>query len=151
MKLNNDQKELLDLFVKQEILIGSLYQLFAKRYPDHKEFWTKMAREEQNHSALIKRIIESDAINFSQGELRSDNLISSIEYIESLISDFKKDAGFSINQAVSKALQIEKGLWERKIFQCFDGDSDEVKKIMRKLNVEQELHIQKIHTFACKL
>ena len=38
MDLNGEQKELVELFVQQEFLIGTLYKLYAKRYPEYKDF-----------------------------------------------------------------------------------------------------------------
>jgi hypothetical protein len=151
MKINSDQKELVELFLKQEILIGTLYKLFANRYPEYRVFWTEMAMEEHQHASWIKRLTErdpTDKFNFSQGELRSDHLASSIESIEGIISGFKNNKAFPITQAVSIALHLEKALWEKKVFQFFEGDSDEVRKIMDTLNLEQEIHIKKIDKFA---
>ncbi len=148
MDLNEDQKNILDLFVKQELLIEKLYQLFAERYPAYKDFWNKMAKEEYQHSILIHRITESDSIVFSQGELRSEYLNSSMDFIEKFIGEFKKDKSFPIEQAALKATQLEKGLWERNVFQYFETDSEDVKKIMETLNSEQKFHIKKIDRFA---
>lgn len=151
MDLNSDQKELVELFVKQEFLIGTLYKLFAKRYPDYKEFWTEMAIEEYQHASLIQRITETDStdkFNFSQGELRSSSLTASMKFIENIISEFKNNTDFPITQAVSIALQLEKALWEKKVFEFFEGDSEEVRKIMNSLNLEQGIHIKKIDKFA---
>jgi hypothetical protein len=151
MDLNSDQKELVELFVRQELLIGKLYKLFSFRYPEHKAFWTEMAKEEHLHASWIKRLTErdpTDKFKFSQGELRSSYLVASIETIEGLISGVKNNREFPITQAVSMALHLEKALWEQKVFQCFEGDSDEVRKIMDTLNLEQEIHIKKIDKFA---
>lgn len=151
MKIDGDQKELVELFLKQEFLIGKLYKLFAFRYPEYKDFWTEMALEEHLHASWIKRLTErdpTDKFRFSQGELRSGILASSIESIEGLIRGVKNNKDYPIAQAVSLALHLEKALWEKKVFQCFEGDSDEVRKIMETLNLEQELHIKKIDKFA---
>jgi hypothetical protein len=151
MKINRDQEKLVELFIKQEVLIGSLYKLFAYRYPEYKVFWTKMAKEEHQHATCIRRLIErdpTDKLTFSQGELRSNDLASSIESIEGLISGFNNNKEFTITQAVGIALHLEKALWEKKIFQYFEGDCDEVRKIMDTLNLEQEIHIKKIVLFA---
>jgi hypothetical protein len=151
MDLNSDQKKLVELFVRQEILIGKLYKLFSYRYPEYSVFWTEMAMEERQHASWIKRLSEldtTDKFKFSQGELRSTDLASSIESIEGLISGVKNNREFSITQAVSMALLLEKALWEKKVFQCFEGDSDEVRRIMNTLNLEQEFHIKKINKFA---
>lgn len=151
MDLNSDQKELLELFVKQELLISKLYKLFAIRYAEYKDFWTEMSIEEYQHASLIQRITEYDSINniiFSQGDLRSSALTSSMEFIEGIISEFKGNKDFPITQAVSVALQLEKALWERKVFQCFEGDSDEVRRVMDSLNLEQMIHIKKIDKFS---
>jgi hypothetical protein len=152
MYINSDQKKLVELFVRQEFLIGKLYKLFSFRYPEYKVFWTEMATEEHLHASWIKRLTERDPTNkfkFSQGELRSNDLDSSIKSIEDLIGGVKNNREFSITQAVSVALHLEKALWEKKVFQCFEGDSDEVRKIMDSLNLEQEVHIKKIEKFAC--
>ncbi len=148
MDLTEDQKNIIDLFVKQELLIEKLYQLFAERYPAYKDFWNKMAKEEYQHSVLIHRMIDSEAVIFTQGELRSEYLNSSIEFIDKFIAEFKKDKGYPIEHAALKATQLEKGLWERNVFQHFESDSEDVKKVMETLNSEQKFHIKKIDRFA---
>jgi len=151
MKIDSDQKKLVELFIKQEVLIGSLYKLFANRYPEYKVFWTEMAMEEHQHATCIRRLIErdpSDKLKFTQGELRSNDLVTSIESIEGLISGFNNNKEFTITQAVGIALHLEKALWEKKVFQYFEGDCDEVRKVMDTLNLEQEIHIKKIDVFA---
>jgi hypothetical protein len=154
MNLNSDQKELVDLFVKQEFLIGKLYKLFSFRYPEYKNFWTEMATEEHMHASWIKRITErdpTDKFRFSQGELRSETLTTSIESIETLINGVKSNKSFTITQAVAMAQHLEKALWEKNVFQCFEGDCDDVRRIMNTLNLEQEIHVKKIDKFAWQL
>jgi hypothetical protein len=154
MGLNSEQKELLELFVKQELLIEKLYKRFSERYPDYKRFWTKLAYEEYQHALIIQRLSENLSINsilFSQGNLRTTNLNSSINYIENLIIDFTNNkSDFPIARSATIALQLEKGLWENKIFQCFEGDSEEVRRVLSSLHLEQEVHIRKIQKFALK-
>jgi len=154
MDLNDEQKELVNLFVQQELLIGKLYKVFSYRYPEYKVFWTGMASEEHLHASWIKRLAvrdTTDKFRFSQGELRLNSLAASIASLEGLISGVKKNKEFSITQAVSLSLHLEKALWEKKVFQCFEGDSDEVRKVMDKLDVEQKIHIKKIDLFASQL
>ena len=151
MELNSEQKELVELFVRQEFIIGKLYKLFSFRFPEYTVFWTDMAKEEHLHASWIKRLTERDPTNkfkFSQGELRASSLASSIESIEGLVAGVKNNRKFTITQAVSMALHLEKALWEQKVFQCFDGDSDEVRKILDRLNLEQKIHIRKMEKFA---
>jgi hypothetical protein len=151
MDLNSDQKELVELFVRQEFLIGKLYKLFSFRYPAFKDFWTEMATEEHLHASWLKRFIArdpTDKFKFSQGELRLSGLASSIESIEGLIAGVRNNSEFTITQAVSMALHLEKALWEQKVFQCFEGDSVEVRKILDSLNMEQKRHITKMEKFS---
>ena len=153
MDLDANQKELIELFVKQEVLIGTLYKHFSERYPEYKRFWKGMSVEEFQHADLIQRITETDSLNniiFSQGELRTTSISSSVKYLEDLITEFTENMDFPIARAAIVALQLEKGLWEKKVFQCFEGDSDDVMKIMDSLNGEQKIHISKIHKFASK-
>lgn len=154
MNLDSNQRELLELFVKQELLISKLYTLFSKRYPRYEGFWVEMSNEEHQHAKLVMRIAESDTkneINFLPVELRSNNLSSSVIFIQGIISEFKSNIDYPIAQAVSMALLIEKGLWEKKIFQSFEGDSCEARRILDILNLEQEIHIKKLNRFASQV
>ena len=151
MDLNSEQKKLVELFVRQEVLIGKLYKLFSFRYPEHKEFWTKMSLEEHLHASWIKRLTERDPTHkfrFSQGELRAGYLASSIATIEGLIAGVKNNPECTITQAVAMALHLEKALWEQNVFQCFEGDSDDVRKILDSLQVEQKIHMTKMEKFS---
>ena len=151
MDLNSEQKELVELFVRQEFIIGKLYKLFSFRFPEYNGFWTEMAKEEHLHATWIRRLSERDPtgeFKFSQGELRTNRVASSIESIERLIAGVKNNRDFTITQAVSMALHLEKALWEQKVFQCFEGDSDEVRRILDSLHLEQKLHITKMEKFA---
>lgn len=151
MDLNSDQKELLETFVEQEYLISILYKLFAKLYPEYRDFWTKIAKEELDHASLIKRIshgISCGEILFAQGELRSSMLVSSMKYIKGLINEFRNTRDIPVMQAVNTALTLEKSLWETQVFNYFEGDSDEVRKVMDSLNAEQRIHVTKIEMFA---
>ncbi len=154
MKINSDQKGLVELFLKQEILIGTLYKLFANRYPEHRAYWTELAFEEHQHASWIKRLTErdpTDKFRFSQGELRLNTLAASVESIETLVNGFKNSKDFTIAQAAGLALHLEKALWEKKVFEYFEGDSEEVRKVLDSLNAEQETHIKRMEKFAWQL
>jgi len=148
MDLNSEQKEIVELFLRQEFLIGKLYKLFSFRYPEYKAFWTEMATEEHLHATWIKRLIDTDKFRFSQGELRANYLASSIKNIEELAEEVKNNREFSMTQAVSMALRIERSLYEKEIFQSFEGDSEQVSKMLYSLCVEQQIHIKKMEKFA---
>ena len=148
MDLNSEQKEIVELFLRQEFLIGKLYKLFSFRYPEYKAFWTEMATEEHLHATWIKRLIDTDKFRFSQGELRANYLASSIKNIEELAEEVKNNREFSMTQAVSMALRIERSLYEKEIFQNFEGDSEQVSKMLYSLCVEQQIHIKKMEKFA---
>ena len=87
-------------------------------------------------------------IKFTQGELRKNALTSSMKFLETTINEFKNDETIPITQAARVALQLEKGLWEKKVFQFFEGDSDEVRRVLDSLNSEQGLHIIQIDNFG---
>jgi hypothetical protein len=148
MELNSDQKEILELFVRQEFLIGKLYKLFSFRYPEYKVFWTEMASEEHLHETWIKRLSQNDAFRFTKGELRAEYLASSIKVIEGLTDDVRSNREFTIAQAVSTALRIERSLCDKEIFKCFEGDSEHVRKTLYSLCVEQQIHVRKLEKFA---
>jgi len=152
MKINSEQRKLVELFIKQENLIGKLYRLFAKRFPEHKQFWSSMSDEEHQHAAWIKRLTTldtTDKFKFTQGELRSSSLAKGIEAIEGFLDEFiNNDNNYPLSKAISIALHLENALWERMVFQCFEGDGEEVKNVMNTLHVGQKIHIKKLTRFA---
>jgi rubrerythrin len=147
------QKKIIELFIEQELLIASLYMRFSERYVVHKNFWLKLASEEREHAEWIKHLldgVETDKIFFSEGKTRTYTVNSSITYIKGLISEFDKKA-FDIPKAAHIALDLEKSLLEKNVFNCFDSDSIEVKRILEVLNKGQDDHIRMMDKFSTEI
>lgn len=152
MELLDYQNRIIELFIKQELLIASLYDKFSTSFLAQKEFWEGMAGEEREHAGWIKHFhsnVVTDKIHFSEGKVRTYTLQSSIDYINGILIEFST-RHFNSSKAVSIALDIEKALLEKNVFKCFNGDSDEVKRILEVLITEQERHYQKIERFAAQ-
>lgn len=153
MQLLDYQNKIIELFIRQELLIASLYDKFSSSFLAQKEFWEGMAGEEREHAGWIKHFQDSvakDKIYFSEGKVRTYTLQSSLDYINGILIEFSTKH-FNSAKAVSVALDIERALLEKNVFKCFNGDSDEAKRILEVLITEQERHCQKIEQYAARL
>lgn len=85
-------QEQLEVFAEAERLelnVADLYYLYAELFPEDKEFWENIAREEENHAALLiglkvylkKEVLPPEVFSKNVEELRSVNrtILSKIE------------------------------------------------------------------------
>lgn len=150
MVLRDYQRKIIELYLEQELLIASLYALFAGKCPLHKDFWDSMVSEEREHAAWIQHFldgIEQNKVYFSEGKTRSYTLNTSIAYIKRIIMEFDNKP-FDSTKALIIAHDLERSLLEKNVFKCFDGDSPEVMRILEILKGEQDHHIEKVGQFV---
>jgi rubrerythrin len=135
MPLTDEHQYSIEALAKNEDAIGDLYTTYARLIPDHGNFWSRMVDEERGHAIWLRRLIES----VEDGEMKLDKDrfdLSTIDRSIDHINNLEKEAvakGIEILNAVSNALVVENSLLERKFFEIYDGDSDEVKRILTNL------------------
>ncbi|HEU0264182.1 MAG TPA: hypothetical protein VFR01_00485 [Geobacterales bacterium] len=150
MSLPQPHERIIDLYLQQELLMARLYTMYANFYEEEREFWLSMAQEELEHAGWVKLLKEQairGAVAFSEGKTRTYTLASMVEYLEKTISTFGC-GDFSHTQALSVALDLEKSLIEKQVFQHFAGDGVETKKILALLNDGQDHHLRRLQEYA---
>ena len=146
MTLGN-QDAAMELLAQNEESLSRLYQVYASRFPEHKELWAGLAGEEQNHAGWIHRFDEK--VRAGQGinknRFKAAAVRTFMNHTEEEIVKAKKPDYQSIN-ALSVAYYIEESLIERKYFEVFEGDSTELKKLLQDLAEATKTHAMKIKT-----
>lgn len=136
MKLKDYQIEILEALIKNEEKLGELYQIYSEKFPNYKNFWLDLARDEISHAAWIRKLSEKT----KEGSVYFDEKRFNIEAINTYSQEVVKrisEAKFSkmsIVSALSTAYYFEIAFIERKFFEVFEGDSVELKHTLKALN-----------------
>ena len=140
------QKKIIELMYKQEILLAKLYKLFAVQFPDHKDFWKDLAKDELQHAGWIKRLYKAekkDLIAFSEGKVKTYTMTTFIENLKKTIQR-AENREINLKMAVSYTLDFEKALIEKNVFSHFEIIDKKLAGIMTKLESETRRHLKKV-------
>ncbi len=119
--MDNETSKLLDESIEIELNVSKLYILYSNIFSEDKDFWWKIALEEQNHAALLKSgkkylkfgILPEEAVYHDLKKLLESN-----SKIKSLIEDYEKRPP-SMEEAYRAALRLEESaseLWFQKLW-----------------------------------
>lgn len=145
MSLKKNQLEIINLLKEHEKVIEDLYRVYAKKFPKHREFWTTLARQENEHAKWIMKLTEK----IEEGETYFNEERFTVEAIKSSISYIKKEKEkvgdeTLLIEALSTAHNLESGLLEKEYFETVEGDSVELKHLLRRLASETAVHAKKV-------
>jgi hypothetical protein len=142
------QQHIVDLMVRQELLIAELYLIFAGRFPQLHDFWISLHREELEHAQWLEHLaakVNNGALAFSENEARIFAVQGFVDFItDSIIR--ARTPRMTFDEALSLTLSMEESLLERKVFDHFDGDSPEIDATLSRLRTETGEHVSWMRT-----
>jgi hypothetical protein len=133
--------------------LAKMYQEFAKSHPDHRQFWSQSAREENLHAQWI----ESLGRHYHKGHIGKSGLKLNRQALKTAISPIEKqteasrNSDLSLPNAVSIALDIEKSMIENKFFEIFDSGDAKFDRIRAGLKKETVKHRQRLENLFSQL
>lgn len=139
------QKKIIELLYKQEVLLAKLYKIFADQFPDYKDFWKELVKDELQHAKWIKKFYHAekkDLVGFSEGKIKTSTMEIFIGHVEKVIQQ-AKNGEINVKMAVAYTLDFERSLIEKNVFTHFEILDKRVKEIMTKLDSETRKHIKK--------
>ena len=142
------QSQIIELLANNEEAVQKLYLLYATKYPESKEFWSKLAQEEAGHAFMIRNL-ELEATNkpgkvlFKPDRFTPEAIQSSINYINQLIKEFP-DKNYPLITALSLAMQIEQSLIEKKYFEVVEGDDIVLQNTLNTLRNDSQEHFERV-------
>lgn len=139
-------EEIVDLMAMHEEAIRDLYLVYSDKYPEYKDFFKILADEEQSHADLIRRYREkasSDKNALKPGRFRPEMLSTAIAFLK---KEAKKaaDSEMLLINALAVALDLERGMIERKFFEVLGGDPAELETALKYLDQSTKKHIERI-------
>lgn len=146
MEKKNNTFQAIDLLIGHEELVGSLYGVYAEKFPDLTDFWKKIASDERGHAGMLKGLrtrIAGGVVAFNRDKFPAQAIILSIEYVEKLIGA-AKNTDVPLLGALNTALDIEDGFIEKEYYKVVEGDSEEISELFTRIAGEERRHRDEI-------
>lgn len=137
------QKKIIELYLKQELQLARLYNIFAAKFPTHADFWTSLTKEELKHAEWLKKLYlaeKKELVAFSEGKVKTYTLKAIDEHIEKIIQRAENDA-IDLKSAMAYTLDFERSLIEKEVFSHFKAIDQKVHGVMSKLEEQTKDHI----------
>jgi rubrerythrin len=136
----------LELMARHEEAIAELYETYAEKFPDYKEFWERLAKEEASHANWIRDLhakVENGAISFGHGRFNIKAIDRSLSYVKQWTTD-AEGGWVEPLQAMSIAHDLENALIEKNYLDVREADTEEMKKLVSKLREATGEHRNRI-------
>jgi hypothetical protein len=148
MNMTDTTAHALDMLREHEKAIGRLYETYAHRFPQDREFWLILAQEEDQHARwidLLQRRVENDPSGLVVNRFPAAAINYSLHYIDRLVEDAQRPSLTPVN-ALSAALDIEQALLENKYFEVFTSDSAAIQRLLHLLTQGTKAHLERVRT-----
>jgi hypothetical protein len=151
-EMDEKLSRILDQSVQLELNVAALYHGFSEAFAEDREFWSQLAKEEENHAALLRggKLESSNEGRFPADILTTnlDALIKANREIEELVKEHKQKPPSSRASAAEIALKAEESTGEID-FSCFmrqEKNSPLLERLGR-VNREDRGHMLRIRNY----
>jgi len=146
MQLTEMQLKIIELLAEHEKKISRLYKEYSLKFPEQKDFWSKIAKEEIEHASWILKLrskVKEGSVYFEEDRFNKEAIKTSLKYVESQITKVQNKE-ISAKNALSVARDLENGLIEKKFFEVFKPDCREIKQVLLDLTIATREHYNRI-------
>ena len=148
MKIAKEPDVILGALKDHELALADLYNVYAEAFPECKDLWAELSREEIQHADWLDTLqdrIEDSSEDFVVERFPIAAIEHSIGYVQQLAARAHRP-DFTLINALSTALQLEKALLENKYFEVLEGDSEKTRHTLDLLAQSTRIHYEKLHT-----
>jgi len=141
--------EILEAMKEHEQALAHLYELYAEKYPECKDFWISLSLEENQHATWLGKLwseIENGSEDIVVERFPIGAVQRSTEYVKKL-EDTANQPDFTLVNALSTALRLEEALMENKFFEVCEGDSVKTKRTLNLLAQSTQEHCRKVRKY----
>jgi hypothetical protein len=152
MEEKNENYDLVEKARQHELALAELYGLYAQKLEYNKVFWQAISDQEKSHANMIEFLqAKAEGGQIAVNEQRfSPEVMKFLAEKAAQALDEAKDENFSHERALKTALEMEKSLVEKRYFELFRVEDEELKKIVDKLEKETKQHIAKMEQELAK-
>lgn len=137
-------EEMLQLLYRNEDILSQLYTVYVQKFPQMSTFWQKLVSDEKAHArwiSILTKELENKRVFINKQRFSLQALSSFNSYVMNCISE-AHTKNIDLLHALSLAVNCEKALIERKFFETFTTDSEEMKQTFLNLKTQTEKHIK---------
>ena len=124
--------------------IARLYEAYARKMPEHEEFWFGLVLEEADHSNMIHSLIKK--VDTSSVSFTSDpDVINRLKDFRDFLVREKenvKNEELSFTDALRVAIDIENSIIKNGLYHLFQNPSGDMVEIMEKLHHDNTSHVK---------
>jgi hypothetical protein len=146
MNIAKAPDEILDALKEHELALAELYEVYAEKFPEYKDFWTKFSSEEIQHADCInslQTIVEESNEDFIVERFKIGAIENSTKYVKNL-ADTARQSDIPLIKALSTAVYLEQALIEKNYFEVFESDNAQTKHILSLLAEGTRKHYEKL-------
>jgi len=146
IKIKAAQATILDGLISLEETASRMYNTYDDLLPDTDHFWGKLAAEEMQHAAMLRKLhetLEAGNIFYNLGQFDNNELATQIEFMTNKEFEARK-YGITAQTALKYALAVEHFMAESSFYDIVDSDSEEYKIVAKRLRELTEKHISKL-------
>lgn len=144
--MSNVAIKITKLLADIELTVSKLYKVYAQKYPEHKDFWEGLVKEEEHHAELMGSLIQQlkkGLIRLDEKRCAENAVRTVLNYVEDHLAKAKRYA-VSETSAFLTAFKIEKNVLEKDFCSFFEADTPEFKETCKTITWETEQHRNKI-------
>lgn len=134
-------KKIIQDFAFNEAKIEKLYHHYGRLFPDYRELWFGLAKEEKRHAEMLNNLSKIKTLKDSDLEI-SAHALAVIAYVSGYID--KKlgelNSKLVIKKALENSLSLEQSMVEEKCFELFRPHHEEISAVFNQLNLETKGH-----------
>jgi len=145
----DEQKNAIVLLEKHEMALGHLYEVYAEKLPDHSDFWNDLSTQERSHGFMIRtfrELIESGELTYEDRNFDLDMINTSMEEVNSDV-DYALRNDIDVFEALSTAMDLEKGMIEDGLFDIKPNDPEDLKNILEALCDDTKRHFRALEEY----
>lgn len=146
MNIAKAPEVILEAMKEHEQALAHLYELYVGKFPEYKDFWNELSKEEVQHAGWIDKLqvgLENSSDDFVVERFPIGAIQHSTEYVKKLM-DMANQPDFVLINALSTALRLEEALMENKYFEVIETDSAKTKHTLAMLAQSTQQHCQRV-------
>lgn len=136
------KKSILEFFLKNEIKVKKLYELYAEKFSEQGKLWERLIKEEGGHIELLRELIEKIGQSnkfFDLNEYSLQIAERTCDFIDAELVK-TKSGNVTLITALEAALRLERSMIEKKCFEMFRPGHKEIERVFNTLNKDTDGH-----------
>jgi len=142
MYTSGSEQNISEVMASIEELISKHYFAYARKFPEHQEFWDSIAAEEIEHAKWIRDLYsqsQEGRFSFNEKRFNKQSLLEFVNRLESMLRNFEAKAQ-THKDALKNSANLESMLLEKEFFSIFESDFPELKDVLKRLAVATQNH-----------